>query len=503
MSGIGSCQSCGYQAGLFGLKNGLCEKCRNKQKGTAHSSSARNGKELNIEADCTSLTTKLLMSATHLYPNDFKEELKERIEHPYKSLAPEYGIDINKIDQELKGSRVNNILKFFFIFIIVLVVFLIVIQDPEDNWGILIPTLALTSLIEFFYIRSAKKRVRSILASDNDGANKNEANKKSDRNVVIFGGYSPFVGSGFDIDSWSFSINTKQADDKQKPVEEVLVTELHERIKKDLQSLGLDDLNITDELYINGKDVNLVAHLLPNGRLSKPVERVDQYYLVSKANSNEKRERHYRVARIPMWNNQVVLSMHYRFLAIQDNLFIEVRFFILPPLKEKYLAIEDIPLKPTGREFGENLIQAVFFGAFSWIGVVIHLMVFVQGGFLAESAKKNAWKREVESNRLYNYGWGYSLREKWASTSYQRYFQKVDKDVAHKLLTSEFLSSLQKYLSEKNISTDKFSQTTTKIVNEGVMISGGEVKAESFAVGNGANIAKNAINVFKSRGAGS
>jgi hypothetical protein len=37
---------------------------------------------------------------------------------------------------------------------------------------------------------------------------------------------------------------------------------------------------------------------------------------------------------------------------------------------------------------------------------------------------------EVESNRLYNYGWDTSLREKWASSSYERYFQKVDKDVS-------------------------------------------------------------------------
>jgi len=496
MNAIGACQSCGYQAGLLGLKNGLCEKCRDKSK---DSSSARNGKEPN-EDDYSSLTTKLLMCAAHLYPNDFNLDLKERLGHPYKSPAPEYGIDINKINKELDSARSNNNLKSLFLFIVSLIAFSVVIQDPEDNWIILFPALAFTSLIEFFYNKSAKNKSRLILAADVDRRNQNEINNKPDGNVVISGGYSPFLGSGFDIDSWSFTVNIKEADDEKKPVEKVLVTELHERIKEELQSLGFDDLSITDELYVNGKDVNLVAHLLPNGRLSKPVESVDLHYLTNNTNNNDKRVRHYRVVRIPMWNNQVILSMHFRFLVIKGNLFSEVRFFILPPLKEKYLAIENIPLKPTRKEFSENAIRAVFYGAFSWIGVYIHILGFIQGGFLAESAQKRTWKHEVESNRLYNYGWKNSLREKWASASYERYFQKVDKDVALKLLTSEFLASLQKYLNEKNISTNQFSQTTTKIFNEGVIISGGEVKAEAFAVGKGANIAKNAINAVGSLG---
>lgn len=119
---------------------------------------------------------------------------------------------------------------------------------------------------------------------------------------------------------------------------------------------------------------------------------------------------------------------------------------------------------------------------------------------MADSARRKQWKREVESNRLYNYGWDASLREKWASTSYERYFQKVDKDVSLKMLTNEFLASLLDFLSEKNISIEQFKQTSTKIINEGVMISGGNVKAETLAVGKGAQVAKTAINAVKGGG---
>lgn len=244
----------------------------------------------------------------------------------------------------------------------------------------------------------------------------------------------------------------------------------------------------------------MVVHLLPEGRLAKPVERVDERYILSKINSNDKRERHYRVVRIPMWDGQLFFSMYYRFLVVNDTLFCEARFFLLPPLKKKYLDINNIPSAPTNREFYETLMQSVFVGAFSWIPVWFKALAFVQGGFMAEGARLKQWKREVESNRLYNYGWENSLREKWASASYERYFQKVDKDVSQKLLTNEFLAGLLDFLSEKNISVEQFKQTSTKIINEGVMISGGEVKAETFAVGKGASIAKTAINAVTGGG---
>jgi hypothetical protein len=61
-----------------------------------------------------------------------------------------------------------------------------------------------------------------------------------------------------------------------------------------------------------------------------------------------------------------------------------------------------------------------------------------------------------------------------------------------KLLTNTVLAGLLDCLAEKNISIEQFKQTTTNI-NEGVMISGGEVKAETLAVGKGAKIAKTAI----------
>lgn len=443
-----------------------------------------------------SKTTRLMMSAAYLYPNDFKDELKERLEHPYKSPAPEFGLDLQKIDETLEKIKGSHFNKSAFVFIVALIAIIILIQDPENNWWVLAPALLLTTFAELIVKRSALNNVRLILAGDEESND----NEKSSKNVIVSGGYSPFVGAGFDLDSWSFTININEADNQQEPVESISPHELHEYIGKRLGSLDFEKCDVRDELYINGKDLNKSAHLLPNGRLSKPVECVDAEYLYNRINSNDKRERHYKVVRIEMWESQIILSMYYRFLVVKDKLVIEARFFLLPPLKAKYLAIDDIPVKSSGSEFARDFILSLFIGTFSWLGAVGNVLSFLQGGFMTDKAKKNKWKKEVEENQHYNYGWHNSLREKLSSLSYERYFQKVDKDIAHKLLTSEFLTSLQDYLSTKNISIDQFSATTTKIVNEGVIISGGEIKAESIAVGKGSKILKNAFNTGKSRG---
>lgn len=436
------------------------------------------------------------MSAVHLYPSDFSEDIKERLEHPYKSAAPEYGVSLDSINQELKKSIVNYRLKSAILFFLAFFSFIIFVSDPDDNFAILIIALGIAAIVEFIHLRSGKEKARKILTAK-EGEAADDGVDPARSNVNISGGYSPFVGAGVDLDSWSFTTRLTDLEDAQKPAGKVDIAELSNYIKSRIMSLGLDDVKVTDELFVNGRDVNLAAHLLPNGRFEKPVSEIDRQYILGKINSNEKRERYYKVARISMWEGQLIISVYYRFLIINDNLFTEVRFFLLPPLKEKYLELKNLPLVATKKEIIGDITRSVFAGSYSWFIVVARVAAFIQGGFLAENARRKAWRREVESNRLYNYGWENSLREKWSSLAFERYFQKIDKDVALKLVTGEILSSLQIYLSERNISTEQFSQTTTKIINEGVMISGGEIKADSFAVGKGAKIAKSALNKVK------
>jgi len=80
-------------------------------------------------------TTKLLMAAVHLYPEDFNNDIRERAEHPYKASTTEFGVDIDKVKNELTNSKRSYFIKSTFLFFLVPVTLFIFFQNPEDNIG--------------------------------------------------------------------------------------------------------------------------------------------------------------------------------------------------------------------------------------------------------------------------------------------------------------------------------------------------------------------------------
>jgi len=290
--------------------------------------------------------TKLLMCAAHLYPDELYNDIKERFEHPYKASTPEFGIDIAKIRKELDKSREQRKVKSVFLFVVVLLVFPLFLQNME-NLNVLYIALFLASTAEFICLRSSKTKVRNMLNTDMQ----EDTDDITSDNVVVSGGYSPFSGAGFDLDSWSFCVDLNKRENEGAPLKEIKIDDLYKSIELSIQQLKIEGVVIKDQLFVDGRDLSLLPHLLSNGPLSRPICSVDKGYISSKINQNDPRERHYKVIHIGMWNFQVLLSMYFRFYSINNNLFIEGRFFLLPPLKEKFLNITNIPAKTTTEEF--------------------------------------------------------------------------------------------------------------------------------------------------------
>lgn len=111
-------------------------------------------------------------------------------------------------------------------------------------------------------------------------------------NVVMYGAFSPFVGSGYDIGGWSFTINLEQASLDADAPDEFTTTELYDSLRAGFLRLSIDGLSISDRLYVDGRSIRNDPRLLTN-ILSRPASRlapelVETYY--SKA---ERGIRHY------------------------------------------------------------------------------------------------------------------------------------------------------------------------------------------------------------------
>ena len=99
-------------------------------------------------------------------------------------------------------------------------------------------------------------------------------------------------------------------------------------------------------------------------------------------------------------------------------------------------------------------------------------------------------RREVMENLTFNYGALQSVREIGMENNWQVYFQKLDYQMNSKIVQQQFIDSLIKFLDDRGYETADIKDRGNQIFNNGVMISGGSIQAESLAVGQGAQAKK-------------
>lgn len=97
--------------------------------------------------------------------------------------------------------------------------------------------------------------------------------------------------------------------------------------------------------------------------------------------------------------------------------------------------------------------------------------------------------RRIAADPEYNFGATTSVRELAQSDSYRRYFQQVDRDLNTKLIDRQLLDTIMEFLDAHNIDISQFEEQRATILNNGLLVSGGEFKAESVAVGERARAA--------------
>jgi hypothetical protein len=89
----------------------------------------------------------------------------------------------------------------------------------------------------------------------------------------------------------------------------------------------------------------------------------------------------------------------------------------------------------------------------------------------------------IKENPVFNYGSITSIRENVSNTRYRQYFQFLDQDMYLKVIESAVLDGIVEFLDSKNIDTSELKNRQSQILNEGIIISGGEINAKNLAVG--------------------
>jgi hypothetical protein len=322
-------------------------------------------------------------------------------------------------------------------------------------------------------------------------------------NVVVSGGYSPFAGYGFDMDSWSFTVDTtKPFPGKSINWTDSCPSELLDFVSNAVAS-NIASATIEDKVFVNGVDIRenrlILDTLKAMPRINIPEEvvkvrvgQVDQYM------------RHFRVIVIPIWVGHMHLSIFLRFAVSGTNLFAEARYFLLPPLQSALMELDNASTYCGMHYYRRLLVASAIKSTVAWINgplLLFHWLSSVQEHIAKAIFGDPENKLKVRSTN-FNYGHSASLRESWATSHYHRYFQVLDKDMTNKISQHIVVNSIIDFLESKGVATDDIKERRTTIFNSGVIVSGGTINSNQMAVGSRATIKSRVAKVFRPKGKG-
>jgi hypothetical protein len=443
--------------------------------------------------------TRLLCASAYLDRGFRKEVIKTYVNEEYKAIAPSFGIDQVTVIQHCLNAHKKLDGREIWLLVAAILAFITGVVG-------IFPLTFIACLAAAVYVFMDKRKVNAIVRKNflrgkfnpdatplNVDARVQHIRDSENGNVLIYSGFTPFAGSGLNLNGWSFALDLrKTCDPNGQPVrsesgsDRITVPELYERVDQDIRALDLNRVTVEDKLYVNGRDIRDDKRFLSNP-LSRPKNRVDAQVVSNAMAEPSHQLRHYRCIRVVDWSGELVLSIFFRLSKLSHNLFVEASYFLLTPIAEKYRKADSLGQSSTLKQTVGDVIFAIVATPFLLLFSPFVVFGKMQEG-LQEGTQRKKEKTEILENPSFDYGASRSIRQWTSSDHYRRYFQKLDKDMYAKVLEKTILDSIITILEERNIDVSELKQRQTTILNNGVMVSGGNITTDNLAVGQGAKI---------------
>lgn len=315
-------------------------------------------------------------------------------------------------------------------------------------------------------------------------------------NLVVYSGYSPHVGSGFNQGGWSFAVNvTKGRKELAGPraiPRPFTARELYGYVTQRLDALALEELRISDRLYVDGECVRDDPRFLPH-RMGRPRTQLTPAELDLASAAPIEVARRVHCVSVSGWGGEVVFTVFLSFVLKGSSLFVEATYYVLAPPAAKYREIDAVDPRPP---FGERLrllataLWATLILPFTAVRTLDELPAVWSAW-----RRRKAEQRQIARNPRFDYGARISIRELAQAPEYRRYFQAHDREMMGKIVEREVIDAVVTFLDAHDVDTTELEERGAAVLNNGVLVTGGELKAESLAVG-----AKSRAKTIKSAG---
>lgn len=455
-------------------------------------------------------TTRYLCAAAYLDSNFRNSVIQQIFKEEYKAIAISHDVDLPIVIQHCLVAKKREFTRNLLLALLFVAQLATSIQYAQFNWINLIflelnwrNFISPYFLVAFSIIIVDKWFIRYVrLAKDLSKANfgqfslhlkqneraKNilaEIAKAQQGNVIVFGEFSPFPGSGFDDGGWSFSLNINKGKEQMgnvlqpKPFQ---IEELYEFIVHHIKTLDLPGLSIEDKLCVDGQKIR-DNKLFIAERFTRPYSQFNSEEIKNFLNTTAYHIRYYKHIKVISWNGDFIFSVFLRFVKNQKKVFIENNYFLLPPIKTEYRQVDTLNSKLNFRKVNQLLVESLLTIVFLWLFSPILVVFGAFMEFWGDRKYRKEMRYQIKEMPNFNYGAITSVRELATSSNYTHYFQKLDREMYLKVIERQIIDSLCEFLDSKNIDTSELTERRATIFNSGVLVSGGSFQATNVSSG--------------------
>lgn len=448
-----------------------------------------------------SQTTRLLCANAFLSGSGFRDQVLSYLENESHAVSPELGVDLGLIATVCQYAKRRAHRFELYLFFALLGAAAACLADLTLG----VASFILAAGTIYFVKAYSEGRLVSNFRREKFGEIDPEklfplnldaallsALPREDQNLIAYTGFTPFIGAGANLGGWSFVVDvSKPANEMGRSILPTTfqVEELYESITEKIDSLGIDGLVRKDFFFVSGREIRTDREILPD-IFGRPVQYLEPQLAQKYVTGCDTRIRRYKWIRVHDWGQELVMSFFVRCTLRGNNLFVENSRFLLTPLADRYRKIDAIA-KPRARQTVGMFIAASVIGPIYGVFTPLLLLGRLNAGLgdVFGGKEKNR-RRSIEDNLEFDYGAGQGLRQAFSSGQFAHYFQKADGDFYTKMLGQCLLDGVTAFLDEHHIDTSDLRERQTMILNSGVIVQGGDVNAESLAVGFGAQAVK-------------
>jgi hypothetical protein len=460
--------------------------------------------------------TRYLCAATVIDPKFNRNFLRKVYEEPFKAVATSPGVDLTTVLRYGIGARRRQLGCDALVALLLVLGFfasaaagaaaaalpaglflgwvVVLVEDFVTRYGATAQRLARARFdpagAPTFTDARTNARLADIAARDRG-------------NVTVFGAYSPFLGYGVPVGSWSFALDTAKAA-AGRTVAAFDAGQLHDHVAARVGALDLPGVAVDQRVFVNGEDLlgdlppALQRRLLPD-HLAAPEASMPAAEVRRLLTDGRGRARAYTCVRVAGWSGELVLSIFLRFdlSPKRDVLFVEASYSLLTPVRDRYREIDRLAVTPT------QVLRLLVRSPLRYVARAFGCWPRLGGwlcGPLTRLLRRRADRRQILGDLSFNYGAAFSAREEAGELQYHRYFQQLDKEMFAKTAERRILDALTGFLDDHGVDTADFRERETTILNHGVLVTGNaSVKADTISTGAGSviNSVRNLTGLFE------